>query len=125
MICKTTLFGVKTKLILHNIIKIGFQWCIILEVPQRQTAELVKIIPVPVEFIDMFLPGIIFRILGIIQVECIDFTYQESLDTGFITLLCNLICFIGNRKLLCLIIKILYKQEDVLIKVNLFFTYFG
>ena len=125
MICKTTLFGVKTKLILHNIIKIGFQWCIILEVPQRQTAELIKIIPVPVEFIDMFLPGIIFRILGIIQVECIDFTYQESLDTGFITLLCNLIRFIGNRKLLCLIIKILYKQEDVLIKVNLFLTYFG
>ena len=100
MICKTTLFGVKTKLILHNIIKIGFQWCIILEVPQRQTAELVKIIPVPVEFIDMFLPGIIFRILGIIQVECIDFTYQESLDTGFITLLCNIIRLIGNRKLL-------------------------
>ena len=125
MICKTTLFGVKTKLILHNIIKIGFQWCIILEVPQRQTAELVKIIPVPVEFIDMFLPGIIFRILGIIQVECIDFTYQESLDTGFITLLCNLIRFIRNRKLLCLIIKILYKQEDVLIKVNLFFMYIG
>ena len=37
----------------------------------------------------MFLSRIIFRVLRIIQIQGIDFAYQESFNTGLITLLSN------------------------------------
>ena len=55
----------------------------------------------------MFLAGIVFRVLGVVQIECIDLTDQECFDTRLIALLRNLIGLIGYGKLLCLIVEML------------------
>ena len=69
----------------------------------------------------MFLSRIIFRVLCIIQIQGIDFTYQESFNTCFISLLGYRIGFFGYVQLLCLIIEMLHQQKNVLIEVYLFF----
>lgn len=72
----------------------------------------------------MFLSRIIFRVLRIIQIQGIDFTYQESFNTCFISLLGYRIGFFGYVQLLCLIIEMLHQQKNVLIEVYLFLTNF-
>lgn len=61
-----------------------------------------------------------FGVLGIIQIQCIDFTNQEGFNTGFVTLLSYAIRLFGYLQLLCLIIEMLYQQEYVLVEVDLF-----
>ena len=73
----------------------------------------------------MFLARIVFRALGVVQIECIDLTDQECFDTRLIALLRNLIGLIGYGKLLCLIVEMLDQQEDVLIEIHLFLLYLG
>ena len=72
----------------------------------------------------MFLSRIIFRVLRIIQIQGIDFTYQESFNTCFISLLGYRIGFFGYVQLLCLIIEMLHQQKNILIEVYLFLTNF-
>ncbi len=72
----------------------------------------------------MFLSRIIFRVLRIIQVQGINFTYQESFNTCLISLLCYCIGFFGYVQLLRLIIEMLHQQKNVLIEVDLFLTNF-
>ena len=66
----------------------------------------------------MFLSRIIFRVLRIIQIQGIDFTYQESFNTCFISLLGYRIGFFGYVQLLCLIIEMLHQQKDILVEVD-------
>ena len=68
----------------------------------------------------MFLSCLIFRVLRIIQIQGIDFAYQESFNTGPITLLCNCIGFLRYVQLLRLIIEMLKKQKNILVEVDLF-----
>ena len=70
----------------------------------------------------MFLSCLIFRVLRIIQIQGIDFTYQESFNTCFISLLGYRIGFFGYVQLLCLIIEMLHQQKNILVEVDLFLT---
>ena len=71
----------------------------------------------------MFPACLVFGVLGIIQIQCIDFTNQEGFNTGFVTLLSYAIRLFGYLQLLCLIIEMLYQQEYVLVEVDLFLPY--
>ena len=65
----------------------------------------------------MFPARFIFGVLCIIQVQRVDFTNQEGFNTGLVTLLCYSVRFFGYCQLLCLVIEMLYQQENILLKL--------
>lgn len=68
----------------------------------------------------MFPARFIFGVLCIIQVQRVDFTNQEGFNTGLVTLLCYSVRFFGYCQLLCLVIEMLYQQENILVEIDLF-----
>ena len=73
----------------------------------------------------MFLPGFVFGLLCVVQVESADFTNHKSLHTCLVTFFSYQVSFFCNVQLLCLIIEVCHQLEDVLIEIHLFLTDFG
>jgi len=73
----------------------------------------------------VFLPGFVFGVLRIVEVEGTYFTNHKSLHTGLVTFLGYQVGFFGYFQLLGLVIEVCHQQEDVLIEIHLFLADFG
>ena len=103
-----------------DFIKISFQFSVGTEIPKRQAADLVEIIPIIIKFGNMFLSRLVLGVLRVVQVEGINLAYQEGFDTGLVALLGDGVGFFGDSQLLRLVIKMFHQQENILIEVYLF-----
>ena len=70
-----------------------FKFCVkstfVQEIIQRNTTDVIVIIPVKIKLFNLFLNSLVFTVLGIVQVENIDFSDQKGFDSCFVTLPCN------------------------------------
>ena len=78
-------------LLFDNLLEIGINISIGIEIPQCQAAQLVIIVPIIEQLIDMLLTSLIFLCLGVIQIQCRDFTNHEGFHIGTVTFLGNLV----------------------------------
>ena len=103
----------------HHGLEVRLQGLVALEVPQRQAADLVEIIPIVIEFGDVLLPGLVLGVAGVVQVEGADFAYHEGLHAGVVSLLGYQVGLFGDAQLLGLVVEVGHEEEDVLVEVHL------
>ena len=66
----------------------------------------------------MLLTSLIFLCLGVIQIQCRDFTNHEGFHIGTVTFLGNLVRIVCYLQLGLLVIELFYKDKQILIEIH-------
>ena len=88
------------------------------EIPEREAAQLIVVVPVIEQFVDVFLAGFVLADLGVVQVEGADLSHHEGFDIGVIAFAGNPVGFSGNLQLAFLVVELFGQDEEVLVEVH-------
>ena len=103
----------------HDLLKFRIKSLVINEIIKSDTAYIVIVVPIVVQFLDMLLFSLILRLLCIVQIQNIDLSDHECLDRSLVALLGNHISFLSDLQLGSLVIKVFHQQENILIEMTI------
>lgn len=109
----------------HDLLKFRIKSLVINEIIKSDTAYIVIVVPIVVQFLDMLLFSLILRLLRIVQVQNIDLSDHECLDRSLVALLGNHISFLSDLQLGSLVIKVFHQQENILIETDFLLANLG